>query len=138
MRNFLLLSFLALALPLEAAQLYKWVDADGKVHYSDKPPAGNVSAEKQKIKKLQNVDQSYTAVQEANLVHENYGDDPAPAKSKKNQKWEKWECARLARELEVTRGPVIYYDENGREIKYTEKERQADEANLQAQFEKHC
>ena len=138
MRNFLLLSFLVLALPLEAAQLYKWVDADGKVHYSDKPPTGNVSAEKQQIKKLQNVDQSYTAVQEANLVHQNHSGDPAPRKSKKSNKWGKWECARLERELEVTRGLVIYFDENGQEVKYTEKERQADEANLQAQFDKHC
>ncbi len=32
---------LCAALPA-AAQTYKWVDANGKVHYSDKPPPGNV------------------------------------------------------------------------------------------------
>lgn len=35
---------LALALPVHA-QLYKWVDADGKVHYSDKPPPANAKKE---------------------------------------------------------------------------------------------
>lgn len=30
---------LALAAPLAAQQLYKWVDKDGKTHYSDTPPA---------------------------------------------------------------------------------------------------
>jgi hypothetical protein len=33
------LALIALALaPLAGAQLYKWVDKDGKVHYSDQPP----------------------------------------------------------------------------------------------------
>ncbi|MBE0622729.1 MAG: DUF4124 domain-containing protein [Burkholderiales bacterium] len=32
---------LCVALPA-SAQLYKWVDSNGKVHYSDKPPPGNV------------------------------------------------------------------------------------------------
>ncbi len=38
---------LCLALPLPAsAQLYKWVDANGKVQYSDKPPPSNVKTDK--------------------------------------------------------------------------------------------
>jgi hypothetical protein len=38
---------LALCAALQAsAQLYKWVDSDGKVQYSDKPPPGNIKAEK--------------------------------------------------------------------------------------------
>jgi hypothetical protein len=36
---------LCLALPA-AAQMYKWVDSNGKIHYSDKPPPGNVKTEK--------------------------------------------------------------------------------------------
>lgn len=38
---------LALCAALPAyAQLYKWVDSNGKVHYSDKPPPSNVKTEK--------------------------------------------------------------------------------------------
>ena len=33
-----------LALPV-SAQMYKWVDENGKVQYSDKPPPGNVKTE---------------------------------------------------------------------------------------------
>jgi hypothetical protein len=41
---------LALCMALQAsAQMYKWVDSDGKVQYSDKPPAGNVKAEKLRV-----------------------------------------------------------------------------------------
>jgi len=37
---------LALCMALTAsAQTYKWVDSDGKVHYSDKPPPSNVKTE---------------------------------------------------------------------------------------------
>lgn len=38
---------LALCVALQAsAQMYKWVDSDGKVQYSDKPPPSNIKAEK--------------------------------------------------------------------------------------------
>lgn len=36
---------LCLAAPV-SAQLYKWVDANGKVQYSDKPPPSNVKTER--------------------------------------------------------------------------------------------
>lgn len=36
MRTFTLLGMLALSLSVQA-NVYKWVDKDGKVHYSDKP-----------------------------------------------------------------------------------------------------
>ena len=35
------LALLALALPAWAAEMYKWVDETGKVHYSDRPPPAN-------------------------------------------------------------------------------------------------
>ena len=36
---------LCVALPA-SAQMYKWVDSDGRVQYSDKPPPGNIKTEK--------------------------------------------------------------------------------------------
>ena len=39
--------WLALCVALPAsAQMYKWVDSDGKVQYSDKPPPSNIKTEK--------------------------------------------------------------------------------------------
>jgi hypothetical protein len=39
--------WLALCVALPAsAQMYKWVDSNGKVQYSDKPPPGDVKAER--------------------------------------------------------------------------------------------
>lgn len=47
MKRFSLALGLALCVALPAsAQMYKWVDSDGKVQYSDKPPPSNIKAEK--------------------------------------------------------------------------------------------
>ncbi len=43
MRTLLIIAALSFALPL-AAQPYRWVDAEGRVQYSDRPPAGNTKA----------------------------------------------------------------------------------------------
>ena len=46
MKRFLLALGLALCLALPAtAQTYKWVDANGEVHYSDQPPPSNIKTE---------------------------------------------------------------------------------------------
>jgi len=50
MKRFSVAIGLALCLALPAtAQMYKWVDSDGKVKYSDKPPPSNVKTEKLRI-----------------------------------------------------------------------------------------
>ena len=47
MKRFPVTIWLTLCLVLPAsAQMYKWVDSNGKVQYSDKPPPGNVKSEK--------------------------------------------------------------------------------------------
>lgn len=37
---------LVVAMPLSAQQVYKWVDKDGTVHFTDSPPEESVGAEK--------------------------------------------------------------------------------------------
>jgi hypothetical protein len=41
MRILLILAFLAAALPAGAQEIYRWVDKDGIVHYSDQPGSSN-------------------------------------------------------------------------------------------------
>jgi hypothetical protein len=50
MSRWLLLSLFALACTAVHADLYRWVDADGNVHYSDDPPPANIKQlEKKKV-----------------------------------------------------------------------------------------
>lgn len=43
MKSWLLLPILALACIAAQADYYRWVDAQGKVHYSDQPPPANIT-----------------------------------------------------------------------------------------------
>lgn len=49
MRALILIACATLALAAGAAEVYRWVDAEGKVHFSDTPPPG-VASEKLAIK----------------------------------------------------------------------------------------
>jgi hypothetical protein len=50
MKRYLVVLGLALCVALPAsAQMYKWVDSDGKVKYSDTPPPSNVKTERLRI-----------------------------------------------------------------------------------------
>ena len=50
MKRWLLLPIFVLAGVAAQAEMFRWVDADGKVHYSDQPPPANVKqVEKKKV-----------------------------------------------------------------------------------------
>lgn len=53
MKPLLLIVLAILALPAAAGTLYRWVDADGKVHYTDKPPPASVKDVKQQPMRAQ-------------------------------------------------------------------------------------
>ena len=44
MKAWLAIILMAMSLGVAAESMYRWVDKDGKVHYSDKPPAAGEAA----------------------------------------------------------------------------------------------
>lgn len=60
MRSLPLLVMLLAAAPLEAAQVYRWVDKDGVVHYSDTPAPGAEAIPLNPAPKPGSVPQTYT------------------------------------------------------------------------------
>jgi uncharacterized protein DUF4124 len=48
--SWLLSALLVAALPLSAAEMYSWTDANGVKHFSDSPPPASVHAQKLKVK----------------------------------------------------------------------------------------
>ena len=61
---------LSLATPAESQKLYRWVDADGKVHYSDSLPAEAVDRARRELNKnsggtLTRVDRALTEAERA-------------------------------------------------------------------------
>jgi hypothetical protein len=49
-RNWLLLALLTLTVPVAAAEMYSWTDANGTKHFSDSPPPASVKAQRVKVK----------------------------------------------------------------------------------------
>jgi len=49
-RNWLLLALLTLTVPVAAAEMYSWTDANGTKHFSDSPPPSTVKAQRVKVK----------------------------------------------------------------------------------------
>jgi len=135
------------ALPAAAASLYKWVDANGRVVYSDQPPnAPNVKAEKlnaaappadpNAVKDL--------AQKDADLKKRAAERTEASAKSGKDsvQKQKQAEdCARTANAItQLGWSQVILYraNEKGEDVAMTEAEREKEKARLQAYQKEHC
>ena len=129
MRKMFLLSMLLLVGVSAQAEVYKWVDENGKVHFGDRAPAEKkVEAMDEKLNKV-NIDHgsSNTAVSSAVVSTEKTQDEKnLEAKKKKElekaigercKKWEK-EIAAIAR---GDRG--IFLDENGNEEIVLERDR---------------
>lgn len=135
------------ALPAGAASLYKWVDANGRVVYSDQPPnAPNIKAEKinaaaapadsNAIKEL--------AQKDVDLKKRAADRDEASAKAGKDraQKQKQAEdCARIASSLtQLGWSQVVIYraNEKGEDVAMTEAERAKEKARLEAYQKQNC
>lgn len=49
-----------LTLPAQGASIYRWVDAEGKVHYGDKPPTSKSPDTASRLKRLEHYSERYT------------------------------------------------------------------------------
>ena len=135
------------ALPAGAASLYKWVDANGRVVYSDQPPnAPNVKAEKlnaaappgdpNAVKEL--------AQKDVELKKRATERDEAYAKAGKDRvqkQKQAEECTRVASALtQLGWSQVILYraNEKGEDVAMTEAERNKEKARLEAYQKQNC
>lgn len=112
------LLLLTLALSAQAAQLYKWTDKDGRVHYSDKPVA---SAQKVEVK-APGPSQPATAA-DPKLAE-------ARAKECENKRTQLTEYQKATK--------VIERDSLGKEKEFSEEERVQLIARVQKQVDELC
>ena len=139
MRRLLLAAVLMLLVPLAFAQVYKWTDTSGTVHYSETPPASGTNY--QKIKTTGGSDP--IAMPEA--TSNNAGNSSEPAPSAKAGPVEDTPenrarmCASLKVNLDALQGsdPVVMR-QDGKDIALDESQRKVQIATLQAQHEQYC
>lgn len=107
------------------AEVYRWTDSNGKVHFSDKKPA-EVKAEdiSEKVKQ-QNIDTSTAERQKLETIFRKENEADRAYKMQQDQKpiADIQKCQEAREYLKIVEGRVRFFDEDGRAVKVTEAER---------------
>lgn len=127
------------------SEVYKWVDADGKVVYGDKPATDN--AEKIKIKNApekNQQDQERVKKQQKllNIIQEERDEKISLKKEEKEKKdQQKLKCAESIKKLQETKDASFLYektDDRDNPIFLSDEERKIEEENYEKHIKKNC
>lgn len=126
-----------------SAEVYRWTDANGKVHYTDKKPSTNAEDITAQVKK-QNIDTSTEERKKVGAIlrkendadREFYQQQQAQEQQKLNEKIKR--CNASRKYLRDISGPVQFIDDQGKPIQVTEQERQRRAIQLEATIKKEC
>lgn len=132
--------FLLLSISVMAdAEVYRWVDKDGKTHFSDNKPKTAAEDITAKIKK-QNID---TSTQEHQKLEEIFRKENAADREFKQQQAQPTEeqlqrCKKAKQYLHNIDGRVQFIDEQGKMVNVTEEERKARVLETRTFIQKNC
>ena len=130
------------------AEVYKWVDADGKVHYGDRPnsdsareikvkPAPSPSAGSNDTTRNQKAIDSWLKARDV----ERQQNKKKEAELKREKAIQKRKCAELKNELsDLEHGGVVWYDidEKGKRNYYSDKEIASEIENRKKILKRNC
>ena len=125
-----------------AAEVYRWVDAEGKTHYSDKKAdkhAADITAEVSQ----QNID---TSIEEQRKLQQIFRPENAADRAYYRQQQLQQQpdaemikhCNEQRKYLNNIKGRVQFIDEQGQMIKVTEKQRQAEVQRVENYIASRC
>ena len=142
-----LLAFsLLLVAGTSAAQAYKWRDADGKLHFSDKPPAG-ANAEKMEIKPATPEDpeavkqaQAAKSLREQAAFAEKQAKHKADQTAQRDQEANDRRCRSAQRDLDTfnRQTPVYHVGKDGQRVYMEDKDRPAAIQRAQSLVSRYC
>ncbi len=129
------------------AQLYKWTDAQGNVHFSDTPPNSGKAEDISDSVKRMNISTDLSSPSMIRRAEQAREQDKARESKKRAQNGsaraasktahEEY-CAAASKRLMDISGPVEFYDEYGERVKVTEQERKQKEKDLRAEIARNC
>ena len=152
MRRLLLAAILLLLTPLAFAQVYKWTDAGGTVHYSETPPAAGVNYKLIKTSgsadpiatpapvadPVDNPDES-TATALGVAIGTTYLPTAAAKPMTDTPENRSKLCTSLKANLTALQGnaPVVM-QQDGKNVSLDDSQRKVQTATAQAQYEQYC
>lgn len=122
------------------AEVYKWTDAQGRVHFGDRP----VDQQKGKEVELRDykpgTDENVKQIYERNdrLRDAARQEQPATGKQPKAVRKPKDECDKARERLAKLSGPVVFRDADGKVVPTTEKQRAAEQRQTEAWIAENC
>ena len=138
-RTLLLIGLLSISINA-IAEVYRWVDNNGKVHYTDKKPAPDAENITKEVNK-QNLDSSSRDIARINQMHREDEEAIRAAQQQQEQAHARAmqaPCAAAQTRLRKMKGRVIFIDEAGKAVTVTEKERQDKVAELEREIRNNC
>ena len=126
-------------------KLYRWVDDNGRVHYTDKPPAERVEKQAEVSESLKplNIGENSDEINKIKDVFPQETEEEAnfrqqQAEEKKKQRQQQLsKCDKARRDLKTIRGRVVFF-KDGKAVDVTEGERKQMAADLEKLIRRHC
>lgn len=122
------------------AEVYRWVDKDGKVHYTDQKPANDAEDVTRQVNK-QNIDSSTNEMRkvESILRKENDADrEYYQQQAQEDAQARQQQCNWARKRMNEISGNVIFVDDAGKVVKVTETERQKMVADVSKIIQENC
>jgi len=137
MRRLLLVAVLLLLTPLAFAQVYKWTDTSGTVHYSETPPPSGTNYKQ--IKTNGSVDPIATPAPATNDKPDEPAATAAAEPMADTPENRSKLCTSLKANLAALQGsaPVVMQQE-GKDVALDDSQRKVHTATAQAQYEQYC
>jgi len=127
------------------AEMYKWVDADGQTHYSEKPPAGDIEVSTIKPPPKVDTEKALKELEERKNrlkdIEENRNEKAEEQSAAQEEQAGNQANCDLARDKlsRVINNPRVYSkDEDGNRYKIAEEERQAKIAEARKLISEYC
>jgi 3-oxoacyl-ACP reductase-like protein len=137
--NKLLLGLVLMISASAQAEVYRWTDANGKVHFGDKKVGASAENITEKVSKT-NVDTSTAEHQKLESIFRKENDADREYKQQQAQPNRELlrQCAEAKQYLNTINGRVYFVDKDGKEIKVTEEERKQRVIDVQQEIKEHC
>ena len=126
------------------AEVYRWVDEQGNVHFGDKVHANKQAKDISQDVKLKNLDHSakrtLQTLQQIDLRQQAQATEIQQKQSQSDPRAEQRarQCQDAERRLRILQGPVAFYDDNNQPVKVTESERQQRADSMAKLVKKYC
>jgi hypothetical protein len=135
-RSLIAVALLLLA-PLATAQVYKWTDASGTVHYSqDAPPQGTKYKQVKTVGSVEPVSAPAAAPDSGNSSQSATASSPVADTSGNQSKF----CVSLRTNLAALQGtaPVVMKQPDGKTTALDDDQRKQQASSTQAQYDQYC